>query len=331
MNRFLLWLLPFALLAEPATVEQLFNVKTVKVKRIDAAEKQTNYGYVTADQSRIEAVTPRFGGYVATLYADTLYKRVKKGDPLAKVYSPEVLQAKEDYLSSIRYDRQRSSPALLQSAREKLQLLGLATKEIEALKRSGRADIHTTIYAPASGYLFIKNIDKGSAFNAKQKLFEIIDLDRVWVEARLFLEELPRLKKLKRFSVSTADDNTLYPAEKELLYPNLDPKEATAIVRLGVKNPDHKLFPGMYVNIASYTAEESYLTLPKTAVIRKNGRWYLFSAGEFEGEYEPREVRVTPLDRDTYIILEGADEGEEVVSNALFMMDSDAQINGLYE
>jgi Cu(I)/Ag(I) efflux system membrane fusion protein len=331
MNKWFLWLLPLTLLAAPVTVEQLFNVKTVQVKHVDASETQANYGYVTADESRRVAMTPRFGGYIITLYADTRYKRVKKGDPLAKVYSPEVLQAKEDYLNSIRYDRLHSNPAMLESSREKLKLLGIPTQEIDAVKRSGRADAYTTLFAPSSGYLFMKNVDRGSAFNAKQMLFEIVNLDRVWVEARLYQKEIPKLQELSRFSVRTSGDPTPYPAEKELLYPNLDPKEATAIVRLGVKNPGHRLFPGMYVTVTARTKQQSYLTLPKTAVIRKNGRWYVFAAGEFEGEYEPREVRVRPLDDETYVILEGAVEGEAVVGNALFMIDSDAQINGLYE
>jgi Cu(I)/Ag(I) efflux system membrane fusion protein len=331
MNRLFVWLLPLTLLAAPASVEQLFNVKTVKVKRIDAGEKQTNFGYVTADEGRKVAVTPRFGGYIVTLYADTRYKRVRKGDPLARVYSPEVLQAKEDYLNSIRYDRLRSNPAMLESSREKLKLLGISMKEIEAVRKSARADAYTTLLAPSSGYLFVKNVDKGSAFNAKQKLFEIVDLERVWVEARLYLEEIPKLKKLRRFSVRAPGDAASYPAQKELLYPNLDPKEATAVLRLGVDNPGHKLLPGMYVTVSASTKRQSRLTLPKTAVIRKNGRWYVFAAGEFEGEYEPREVKVRPLDNDTYVILEGAQEGEPVVGNALFMIDSDAQINGLYE
>jgi Cu(I)/Ag(I) efflux system membrane fusion protein len=86
----------------------------------------------------------------------------------------------------------------------------------------------------------------------------------------------------------------------------------------------------MYANVISKDKAKTYLTLPQSAVIRKDNKYYAFMVGEYEGEYEPIEVHVKPLDNKTYIVLDGLGEGDEVVNNALFMMDSDAQINGLY-
>jgi len=318
------------LMASEVTVEQLFNVQTVKVKEQSRAIETKNFGYVKADASRVYEVVPRFGGYIVILYADKQYQKVKKGERLAKVYAPEVLQAQEDYLNAINYDKKRSNPAMVESAREKLRLLGIPEREIDAVKKSGKAKDHTYIYAPASGYIFEKGVNNRGAFNIKQKLFTIVNLDEVWVEAKLYQKDLYKYAKLTEFDVQAVGVEKSIKAKREQLYPSLDPKEATATLRLAVNNQEGTLLPGMYTTIMASSKVKPYLTLPTTAVIRKNGQFYVFGVGEFEGEYEPMSVDVEPLDNNTYIIKSGLSVGDEVVDNALFMMDSDAQINGLY-
>ncbi len=328
----LLWiLLPLLpLMANEVTVEQLFNVQTVKVKAEKAAITTKNFGYVKADESRVYDVIPRFGGYIVTLYADKQYQKVNAGQRLAKVYSPEVLQAKEDYINAINYDKKRSNPEMVSSAREKLQLLGISEREINAVKKSGKADEYTYIYAPSSGYVFEKNVNNRGAFNTKQKLFTIVDIRKVWVEAKIYQQDLYKYKKLQNFSVKAVGIQKAFTAKKVQLYPSLNPKEATATLRLVANNKSGELLPGMYTTITASNKAQSYLTLPTTAVMRKNGQFYVFVVGEYEGEYEPMVVDVKVLDNNTYIIKSGLNEGDEVVNNALFMMDSDAQINGLY-
>ena len=316
--------------AERPSVEQLFAVQTVKVTTETTARAQTNYGYVRAEESRVSDVSPRFGGYVQTLYADTRYRRVEKGDALAKVYSPEVLQAKEDYLTALRFDAKTPSKTMVRSVREKLVLLGVSEGEIDTVRRTMKADPYTTLYAPVSGWIFDKRVSQGSAFKAGMKLFTVVDLDRVWVEAALYQNELPRLNALKRFSVRATGAEGSFPAKRLLLYPDLDPKAATATLRLEVDNPNGALLPGMYATIMSAAAETPVLTLPRTAVIRKSDAWYVFRTGDFKGEYEPVKVNVAPLDKARYEVVSGLKEGDEVVNNALFMMDADAQLNGLY-
>jgi len=317
-------------LVKKATVEQLFSVQTVKVKKELRSERINNYGYVMMDQSRMYDVSPRFGGYVVKLYADKVYKKVKKGDPLVTVYSPEVFKAKDEYLNTYKYIKKRPNKGMLESSRLKLELLGISDKEIKDVISQRKASPNTTIYSPVDGYVFIKGIDKGAAFNAKQGLFKIVNLDEVWVEAKLFEEERARLSMTKRYELNFKGLNKVYHTTNTLLYPELDPKIATLTLRLRVDNTEHKLFPGMYASVTSLKGEKEQLVLPATAVIRKDGKFYVFMVGEYEGEYEPHEVRVKVLDADTYAVIDGLDEGDELVNNALFMMDSDAQINGLY-
>lgn len=322
--------LPLVLVAKEATVKQLFSVQTIKVKKETINQRIKNYGFVKADDSRKYTITPRFGGYVVKLYADKIYKYVKKGDPLLSVYSPEVLKAKDEYLNTLNYSRKHTNNGMLKSAKLKLQLLGISEKEIENIKKQNISSINTTIYSPIDGYIFIKNINKGSAFNAKQALFQIVNLDKVWVEAQLFEEERAILSSVKSYEVTFNGLEKTYTANERYLYPELNPKIATLTLRLSLDNYDHKLFPGMYSTVMSLKNEQEHLILPATAVIRKDGKHYVFIRGEYEGEYEPTEVKVKVLNPKTYAITSGLNAGDEVVNNALFMMDSDAQINSLY-
>ena len=328
--KFIFLLVPFILLAKGPSVKQLFSVQTVKVKEESAAHSKKNYGYVVADQAKVYDITPRFGGYVKKLYADKIYKYVKKGEALALIYSPEVYKAKEDYIHSYNYTKNRPNKGMLKSAKRKLSLLDIAASEINDVIKMKKASQYTTIYAPQSGYIFVKNINDGSAFNAKTNLFEIVNLDDVWVEARIFEDDIQWIKKVKNFVVSFKTTNNVYKATAELLYPKLNPKEATLTLRLHIKNSKHELYPGMYANILSRDKAKEYLTLPQTAVIFKDGKHYAFVVSEFKGEYDPVEVFVKPLNNAKYIITRGLKAGDKVVNNALFMMDSDAQINGLY-
>jgi Cu(I)/Ag(I) efflux system membrane fusion protein len=322
--------LPLFLMAKGSTVEQLFSVQSVKVKKQTKAQRIKNYGYVSVDEARVYDISPRFGGYVVKLFADKIYKRVKKGEALVSIYSPEVFKAKEEYLNAYRYSKKRDSKGMQDSAKLKLELLGISKSEIEQVIKQKRASANTTIYSPVDGYIFVKNINRGSAFNAKEKLFQIVNLDEVWVEAKLFEESRAYLSDTKNYELSFKGLDKVYKTDKKLLYPHLDPKVATLTLRLRLDNADHKLFPGMYATVISLKDEKEQLTLPTTAVIRKDGKYYVFMVGEFEGEYEPIEVDAKIIDADTYAITDGLSEGDEVVNNALFMMDSDAQINSLY-
>jgi Cu(I)/Ag(I) efflux system membrane fusion protein len=326
----LLTLLPFSLLAKETTLEQLFSVQTIKVQKELSSHTKKNYGYVVADEARIYSITPRFGGFVEKIYADKTYTYVKKGTPLASVYSPEVYKAKEDYINSYNYTKKRANKGMLHSAKLKLELLGLSQKEIKELLRTKEVSKITTIYAPVSGYIFKKSITHGSAFSAKNELYKIVNLDEVWVEAKVFEDDITWLKNTDNFSISVKSSTKTYKANSKLLYPELNPKDATLTLRLRVENSKKELFPGMYANIISQDKKQNYLTLPTNAVMRKDGKYYVFVVGEYEGEYDPLEVNVKPLNAHKYIIINGLNAGDEVVANALFMMDSDAQINGLY-
>ncbi len=152
----------------------------------------------------------------------------------------------------------------------------------------------------------------------------------MWVEAKIFEKQFETLSQIDEFEINIKGLDKKFTTKKRYLYPMIDEKEAAATLRLEVENSDNSLYPGMYATVLSKSVENSYLVIPATAVIRKNNAFYAFIVGEYEGEYEPSVIDVTRLDSNTYIVNSGLEEGDEVVNNALFMIDSDAQINGMY-
>ena len=310
--------------AKQVTVEQLFNVQTVKVLQNSHAKSFKSFGFVKIDDSRVYDVSPRFSGFVEILYADRLYKKVRKGDALAKVYSPEVLKAKDEYVNSVRYSKNKT---MISSSITKLKLLKIPANEIDSKIKNRN---FTTLIAPASGYIFKKALNNNSAFAAKNVLFEIVNLESVWVEVKIHQDQLQQLSDIDTFILSTPSSNKTYSAKNAGIYPMLDAAQESFTLRLEVKNQDTELKPGMYMSVNMNQKANTYLTLPTTAVIRKNGVFYAFVVGEYEGEYEPLQIEVEVLNPDTYIVKRGLNAGDEVVNNALFMMDSDAQVNGLY-
>jgi len=312
------------------TIRQLFNVRTVEIKEIQASKKQINYGYIVAQDSRMIDVTAWFSGYVKELFVDILYQKVKKGEALALVYSPEVYKAKQDYLNAIRFHDKRPSVAMVRSAKTKLLLLGVSQTEILQVSDKAKVSKYTTIYAPSSGWIFEKNINQGSYINNKKSLYKIVDLSEVWLEAKLYQNELDTLNNLDDFKVTVKGIEGTFEAKKELLYPMIDPKVATSTLRLSIDNHKGKLKPGMYAKLHASSQKSSKLVIPHTAAMRKSGIWYVFLATEFKGEYEPLAVELKPLDNKHFEVTEGLLVGDKIVNNALFMMDSDAQINSIY-
>jgi len=312
------------------TIKQLFNVQTVKVKEIQSAKKQRNYGYIVAKDSNVVNVTAWFTGYVEELYVDTLYQKVKKGEALASVYSSEVYKAKQDYLNALDFNSKRPSAGMVYSAKRKLILLGVSQTEILEVKDKRKVSKLTTIYASASGWIFEKNITQGSFINKRKSLYTIVNLSSVWLEAKIFQNQMMMLSSLNDFKVIVKGIDKTFNAKKELLYPMIDPKEATITLRLSIENEDELLKPGMYATLYASASKTTKLVIPRTAAMRKNGIWYAFLATDFKGEYEPLEIKVQPLDNKYFEVLSGLRKGDSVVNNALFMMDSDAQINSVY-
>lgn len=321
----------FAFAEEPEipTVEQLFNVRTVAVETGEVAPSRIYYGTVAVDESSLRQVTLRFDGFIESLAAKETYRTVEPGELLMEVYGPEVVSAQSEYIQALRYGG--NDGKLAASAREKLLRYGLAEKTVNAIAKRKEPMTAVPVYASAAGTVMERMATEGGFAKRGQVLFTLADLSTLWVHLKIYQEEAgfvrPGMKALLRFKgVEGTFRGTV-----ETLYPRVDEKERTVTARVVLDNKEGRILPGMLAEGVLAGTGKSALVLPESAVITKGETHIVFKAGEWEGEYEPMKIAARRLPDGRFQVLSGLAEGDRVVDKALFLMDADAQINGLYQ
>ena len=322
----LLFLLSLTLYAGELSVEQLFNVRLAEVKEAAISDTREYYGEAVADEGAVHDVVLRTGGFVGDVAVDERFVAVKKGQTLFSVYAPEVYLAFNELINSLKAGRTE----LKESIVTKLRLLGVDEAVIKQAITSKKVTEYIPVSAPASGYVMAKSIVAGSGIKAGQSLYTIINLDRIWVEAEAYEKDLGFLTKGMMAMVRFDGTDKPIHAKLDQIYPAIDPKRRTVTIRMEIDNPEHTLFPGRFATVTLAKPARTALVIPQTAVITKGENTFVFVAGEYEGEYEPKWVRLKRLNDGRYEVLSGLEAGERVVDNSLFLFDSDAQINGLY-
>ena len=318
------WLLA----SEPSRVVQAFNVKLIEAVPQAYTPTHTYYGRTLVDEGRIYEVVPRFSGFVTDLRVDRSWLRVEKGEALLSLYSPELFSAMGEYAQSIGITHP-GGEGMRQASKRRLELLGLSSAEIAAIKPGEPVPEGVLLRAPASGVVLQKRVSQGSAFSAGQSLYTIADLSRLWVHAEIYQHEIGVLDRIQKAAV-TLEGHGQFEARIIGQSPVLDAQSQSVTLRLELPNPKGRLQPGLFARVQLQEAQREILYLPASAVMPRGEEFYVFAEGFFEGEYEPRLVGAERIGRGGYEILWGLEAGQRVVSDALFLFDSDAEINMLY-
>ncbi|AOU98837.1 efflux transporter periplasmic adaptor subunit [Acidihalobacter yilgarnensis] len=309
---------------------QNMGVRLVTVqKRLMGRAIQT-VGTVTVDQNRIYSITPRFSGWVERLNVRAVGDSVAKGQILAKIYSPELYSAQQEYLVA----RQQASidsreSGLLAGSLEKLHLLGMPGGAMKTLEKTGKPMKYVPVLASESGIVTALNIRQGGYVSSRSSLFEIANLDRVWINVAIYAYQLSWI------NIGDAVQLALptYPGQHwrgrlGFLYPTLDPRTRTVTARLSFDNPRGFLRPGMYANATVLADSKSNLAIPSSAVIRTQEGDYVMLA-QAQGHYLPVEVALGPEANGWVAILKGLKTGDRVVDNAQFMLYSESQFQSV--
>ena len=319
----LLWSLVLLGTLHATTVEQLFNVKTIKVTSEKIEKSRTYNGYVKIADDKIYSISLTQDGFVKNLTAANIYDKVRKGQKLFDIYSPEVYKAQIEMLSAKRFNVD-----LARNMEKKLELYDVSARNIKRIKNANKAFKYLPFYAPYSGIVIEKSITEGSAVKKGTEVYKLADLSTVWVVAKAYEADRAYIKKGSKVKVTLNGDKTVYDARVDFIYPIVDIVNKTIDFRITLKNKKGKIQPNSYATIKSIQKVMTHLVLPTTAVVTKGSKHLVFLPGEYEGEYKSKFVEAKRVSSTKFEILSGLKEGDVVVNNSLFLIDSDVLING---
>ena len=293
-------------------------------------------GTVTADETRVTQVAPRFGGFVEQLYVDFTGQGVRRGQPLLDLYSPEVLAAEQELIAARGLEGAIGDggvpgvPAqktnLVAAARRRLELWDVPQDEIARALRTGVASRTVTLHAPASGIVTEKNVVRGQAIAAGQSLYTIVDLSTVWVDAALRESDAAIIRVGSGADVEAGGmAGRSVKGRVAWISPTLDSMSRTVRARITVANTDGALKPGMYATVRLHTPSRTVLTVPTSAVVRTGERAVVF-VDMGKGELMPHEVALGATAGDFTEIRSGVDRGARVVTSAQYLLDSESNL-----
>jgi Cu(I)/Ag(I) efflux system membrane fusion protein/cobalt-zinc-cadmium efflux system membrane fusion protein len=315
---------------------QSIGVKTGKVERKLVADEIRTTGNVSVDERRLAYVQVRFSGYIQKVFADATYEYVRKGQPLFAVYSPDLVATEREYLVAKRNQQvvaqstvpgvASSAASLLDAAAERLKQWGVPQKEIARLESTGQVEQELEVDSPVSGYITERNALPNVAVQPEMRLYTIADLSTVWVQAQVFQNDLGRIEVGAPATLTVnAYPGRTFSGHVDFIYPQVDMDTRTAKVRVVFSNAGLQLKPGMFVNVSLKVPMGSQLVIPASGVLQSGTREIAF-VERSDGYIEPREVQLGSRVGDDFIVLKGLKAGEQIVTSANFLIDSESQL-----
>ena len=319
---------------------QMTGVRTVKVMRSPLRQSLRASGSIAIDSARQWVIAPRFEGWVQTLAANQVGMKVRRGQALMSVYSPELRSAQNEYLIAQRAaaGMAAADPASAASMRdlsgatlERLRNWGIGGGSLERLK-GGQIDPYLTLTAPADAIITDKPAVQGMRFMAGEMLLSLADLSRVWLVANVPASDSAQLAlgQVVQFR-SSALPGRSFEGTVSFIAPTFDEASRTLTVRVALDNADGVLRPGLFGDVEFQAdAGAPVLTVPRSAVLDSGTRQLVF-VELAAGRYEPRKVALGRRSGDGVEITDGLVEGESVVSAANFLIDAESNLGSALE
>ena len=304
---------------------QLIGVTTAKATYQLLTKTIRAPAIVTYDETRLSDINLKFDGWIGTLNADAVGKRVKKGQTLFTVYSPALVAAQDEYLHARRRSRM-GGEALRLAARRRLTAWDFGPSSIRALEQRDHAADYIPIRSPVSGTVIDKKIVTGSAVKAGMSLLRIADLTKVWVEGQVYESELPLVEVGMAAEVVLPDQSErTINGSVSFVYPFLEGATRTARVRIELPNPEGLLRPEQYALLRLTVNLGKRLVVPASAVLYA-GEVRIVFLDQGEGRLEPRTIKTGLRNDDLIEVLDGLKEGDVVVSSGNFLISAESQL-----
>ena len=318
------------------------TVQNISVRTAIAVETMLSHtvravGRVTYDERLMVHLHPKTEGWIEKLNVDKTGQHVKKNTDLLSIYSPQLVASQQEYLLALNNlkalenspikDIRLGAEELVKSSRERLKLLDVPNHQIRDLERSHKIKKGLHIHAPADGIVMKIGAREGQFVTPATEIYMIADLSKVWVLVDIYEHELPWVKQGDSVEMQLAGiPGKTFKGHLAYIYPYAESRTRTIKVRLVFDNPNLLLKPDMFADVTIYADKQlTAVVIPSEAVIRSGSRNQVFVVRE-PGKFEPRLVTLGLASKGKVAVLEGIKEGEEVVTSAQFLIDSESKL-----
>ena len=311
---------PGAIKISPEVINNL-GVRTTQVTLRDMTPTINTVGYIQYDEDNLVHIHPRVSGWVEQLFVKTTGQKVKKGQALYTLYSPELVNAQQEFLIALR----GTEFGLIDAAKARLRALHIDDIFIKQLQQDKKVSQNVTFYAPQNGVVANLKIREGYYVQPGTTMMSIGDLSNVWVEAEVFERDAASVTVgLPVHMTLDYQPARAWHGEVDYIYPTLDEKNRTLRVRLRFENKDRVLKPNMYaqLQISGVAKQDSILT-PIESVIR-TGKQDRVVLALGDGQFKSVAVQIGQVYQEHIEVLEGLSEGDTIVTSAQFLIDSES-------
>jgi len=308
-----------------SAVQQSLGVRTSKAERRSLFRKIEATGYVGLDETRVSQINLRTEGWIERLLVKNEGERVTKGQALFELYSPQLVNTQKEYVQA----KRRNDTQMVSATAEKLLALGMEQTDINRLDKTSKVSNTVQVLAPQDGTVTSLSVKEGSFVKPATEIMSLADLSSVWLQAEVFESQADWVATAQSAEARlNYIPGEVFSGRVDYVYPILDPKTRTLQVRLRFDNPQQRLKPNMYARITIFgKSHPGALSIPREALIRgqQNDR-VVVALGD--GNFTVHEV-VSGIESGNWVeIIAGLEAGEEVVTSAQFLIDSEASIAG---
>lgn len=310
----------------------LANVMTSVVSRQSPVREVRLYGKAEADERLLQSQVSYFSGRIEKLYVNFTGEAIRKGQPLAVIYSPGLVTAQQELLEAAATQQQQ--PEIYEAAREKLRQLKLTDAQIDEIEKTGKTTNDFEVLATTSGIITSRSVNAGQYVSQGAVLFQVADLSHLWIVFDAYENDLPFIRKGQKVTFSVqAIPGKEFAGNISFIDPVLDPVTRVAKVRVEIANTDNLLKPEMFVTgliSAGAGGSGPAIVIPASAVLWTGRRSvvYVRKPGTEEPVFNMREIVLGPSLGDSYVVESGLNEGEEIVTSGAFSVDAAAQLEG---
>lgn len=311
---------------------QLANIQTTVVVESNAAKEIRLLGRVQPDERRLFSQVSHIPGRIERLYVNFTGEKVYAGQKIVRIYSPELISAQKELFETIK--SKDVYPQLYTASRNKLKLWKLSDAQIDAIEKSGNVQEQIDILSDHSGYVMKRNVELGDYIMEGQTLFNIANLNKVWVMFEAYESDIPWIGINDKVSFTIpALPGKAFTGKVTYVDPFVSSSTRVAKVRVEVKNPNNKLLPEMYANgliEAEMSDVEDAIIIPKSAVLWTGKRAVVYVKVPHERtiSFVYREITLGADMGEFYIVEDGLEAGEVVATNGVFRIDASAQLVG---